>query len=143
MENIILIIVILIVPLIAELRVKSAYNRYMKTSNTSGLSGVEVARRILDNHGLSSVYVVETPGTLSDHYDPRRKTVRLSNGIFNDSSVASIAVAAHECGHAIQDKEGYFFFRLRSKIVPIVNVATAISYYIILIGFIMEAINLI
>ena len=115
----------------------------MKTKNTSGLSGTEVARRILDNHNLNSVYVVETPGVLSDHYDPRRKTVRLSHPIFEDTTIASVAVAAHECGHAIQDKEGYFFLKLRSMIYPVVNVATSISYYIILIGFLLEYIDLI
>ena len=143
MENILLIVAILVIPLIAEIRVKSAYKRYMKELNNSGLSGVEVARRILDNNGLSSVYVVETPGTLTDHYDPKRKTVRLSSAIFQDTTIASVAVAAHECGHAIQDKEGYFFLRLRTSIYPVVHIATAISYYIILIGFIAEALNLI
>jgi len=143
MENILLIVAILVIPLIAEIKVKSAYNKYMKTKNTSGLSGTEVARRILDNHNLNSVYVVETPGVLSDHYDPRRKTVRLSHPIFEDTTIASVAVAAHECGHAIQDKEGYFFLKLRSMIYPVVNIATSISYYIILIGFLMEYIDLI
>ena len=143
MENILLIVAILVIPLIAEIKVKSAYSKYMKTKNTSGLSGTEVARRILDNHNLNSVYVVETPGVLSDHYDPRRKTVRLSHPIFEDTTIASVAVAAHECGHAIQDKEGYFFLKLRSMIYPVVNVATSISYYIILIGFLLEYIDLI
>ena len=143
MENIILIIAILFIPLLAQIKVKSSYNKYMRIKNTSGLSGTEVARRILDNHNLNSVYVVETPGVLSDHYDPRRKTVRLSNSIFEDTTIASVAVAAHECGHAIQDKEGYFFLKLRSMIYPIVNIATSISYYIIFIGFILEYIDLI
>ena len=143
MENILLIVAILVIPLIAEIKVKSAYSKYMKTKNTSGLSGTEVARRILDNHNLNSVYVVESPGVLSDHYDPRRKTVRLSHPIFEDTTIASVAVAAHECGHAIQDKEGYFFLKLRSMIYPVVNVATSISYYIILIGFLLEYIDLI
>ena len=143
MENIILIIAILVIPLLAQIKVKSSYNKYMRIKNTSGLSGTEVARRILDNHNLNSVYVVETPGVLSDHYDPRRKTVRLSNSIFEDTTIASVAVAAHECGHAIQDKEGYFFLKLRSMIYPIVNIATSISYYIIFIGFVLEYIDLI
>ena len=143
MENIILIIAILFIPLLAQIKVKSSYNKYMRIKNTSGLSGTEVARRILDNHNLNSVYVVETPGVLSDHYDPRRKTVRLSNSIFEDTTIASVAVAAHECGHAIQDKEGYFFLKLRSMIYPIVNIATSISYYIIFIGFVLEYIDLI
>ena len=143
MENIILIIIILVIPLIAQLKVKSTYNKYMKIQNNCGLSGTEVARRILDNHNLNSVYVVQTPGVLSDHYDPRRKTVRLSNTIFDEPSVASLAIAAHECGHAIQDKEGYFFLKVRSLLYPIVNLATSFSYYLIIIGFILEYIDLI
>ena len=143
MENVILIVAILVIPLIAQIKVKSAYNKYMKIGNSSNISGTEVARKILDNHNLNSVYVVETPGVLTDHYDPRRKTVRLSNNIFEDTSIASVAVAAHECGHAIQDKEGYFFLKLRSMIFPIVNIATSISYYIIFIGFLLEYIDLI
>ncbi len=134
MENILLIVAILVIPLIAEIKVKSAYSKYMKTKNTSGLSGTEVARRILDNHNLNSVYVVETPGVLSDHYDPRRKTVRLSYPIFEDTTIASVAVAAHECGHAIQDKIGYVPMRIRSAIVPVVNFGSKIAWIVILIG---------
>ncbi len=141
--DIILIAAILIIPMIAEIKIRSAYSKYMREANASGISGTEVARQILDKHGLNSVYVVETPGTLTDHYDPRRKTVRLSSSIFSDCSVASIAVAAHECGHAIQDKEGYFFLRLRSLIYPVVNIATSLSYFIIIVGFLLELIDLI
>ena len=143
MENIILIVLILVIPLIAEIKIKSAYNKYMKIANKSSVSGTEIARRILDNNGLNNVYVVQTPGTLTDHYDPSRKTVRLSSSIFDDCTIASLAVAAHECGHAIQDKDNYFFLKLRSLIYPIVNIATSISYYIIVIGFILEYIDLI
>ena len=86
---------------------------------------------------------METNGYLTDHYDPNRKVIRLSHNVYQSDSVASIAIAAHECGHALQDKEGYFFLRLRSFIYPIVNIATSISYYIILVGFLFEALNLV
>ena len=142
-ENIILIVIILVVPLLAEIKVKSTYNKYLKKKNSSDLSGTEVARQILDKNGLSNVYVVSTPGVLSDHYDPKRKTVRLSNDIFDGNTIASIAVAAHECGHAIQDKEGYLFLKLRSLLYPIVNFGTGIAYYILVIGFITEMLDLV
>ena len=98
---------------------------------------------IWHDNGLNDVYVVETSGTLSDHYDPRRKTVRLSNEVYNGSSVASMAIAAHECGHAIQDKEGYFFLRLRSFIFPVVSLGTKFAYVVLVIGLFLETMDLI
>lgn len=94
------------------------------------ISGVEVARQILDQNGLSFIHVVETKGELTDHYDPSRKVVRLSSDIFHGESIAAISVAAHECGHAIQDKVGYSFMRIRSMLVPIVNFVTYIGYFV-------------
>lgn len=94
------------------------------------MSGVEVARQILDQNGLSSIHVVETKGELTDHYDPSRKVVRLSTAVFHGENIAAIAVAAHECGHAIQDKVGYSFMRIRSALVPIVNFVTYIGYFV-------------
>ena len=93
---------------------------YKKTSamqNSKGLKGKEVARKILDKNGLSHVKVEPIAGQLTDHYDPRTKTVRLSEGIYDKETVAAISVASHECGHAIQDKDGYFFLRFRSSII--------------------------
>lgn len=138
-----LIVVIILVPLIADLNVKNTYKKYLKIKNTDNLTGQEIARKILDKNGLENVYVVETSGYLSDHYDPKRKTVRLSKAVFEGETIASIAIAAHECGHAIQDKEGYLYMRFRSAIFPIVNIATSISYYIILIGFLLEILNMV
>jgi len=141
--DILLILVILIIPAIAQIGIKTNYNKYLKVANKKGLSGQEVARKILDKNGLSKVYVVETEGLLSDHYDPRRKTVRLSKAVFEGESISSLSIAAHECGHAIQDKVGYTFLRIRSLIFPIVNIATSVSYYIILIGFVLQILNLV
>jgi len=107
----------------------------------SGITGKDVARRILDANGLKKVKVVETSGILSDHYDPRNKTVNLSSDIYNNYSLASVSVASHECGHAIQDKDGYFFLRFRSRIVPIVNIASTAGYIAILVGLIFSSLG--
>ena len=133
---------ILLIPLIAQLYVTSNYNKYKLMVLDKKISGFEVARKILDENGLESIYIVETKGTLSDHYDPSRKVVRLSHDIYHGESVASASIAAHECGHAIQDKEGYFYMRIRSFIFPIVRIATGVSYAIIFLGIIFELINL-
>lgn len=143
MNDIYLIIAILLIPLIAELFVKGTFKANLKKENSKKITGMEVARMILDKHDLQKVYVVKTGGYLSDHYDPRRKVVRLSAEVYEGTSISALAVAAHECGHAIQDKEGYSYMRFRSFIFPVVNVATSISYYIILAGFLFELLNLV
>ena len=143
MEDLVLLILILIIPGIASIGVNSNFNKYLKVKHKKGMTGQEVARAILDKHGLQNVYVVAIDGKLTDHYDPKRKTVRLSKAIYEGTSIASISVAAHECGHAIQDKENYSFFRIRSLIVKPVNIATTMSYFIILVGILLEAMDLI
>ena len=139
----ILILLIIIIPLLAQLKIQSSYNRYKRVENNKKKSGFEVAREILDKNGLEDIYIVEIKGELTDHYDPTKKVVRLSTDIFHGETIAAAAVAAHECGHAIQDKESYTFLKIRSAIYPVVNVATSISYYIILLGFFMQAFQLI
>ena len=138
-----LILIIFAIPLIAQLRVSLNYNKYLTYESKSSLTGFEVARKILDSNGLNNIHIVETPGTLSDHYDPSRKVLRLSHNVFHGTSISSMSIAAHECGHAIQDKDGYTFMRIRSFIYPIVNVATQFSYFIILIGIITAMFKLI
>lgn len=137
------IIIILIIPFIAQLKVTSNYNKYLTVKQSSGLSGFEVARKILDNNGLDNIHIVETRGKLTDHYDPTRKVIRLSHNVFHGDSIASVSIAAHECGHAIQDKTGYVWMRIRSMIFPIVNIATSISYVIILIGILAQLFNVV
>lgn len=139
----ILILLIIIIPLLAQLKIQSSYNRYKRVENSKKKSGFEVAREILDKNGLEDIYIVEIKGELTDHYDHTKKVVRLSTDIFHGETIAAAAVAAHECGHAIQDKESYTFLKIRSAIYPVVNVATSISYYIILLGFLMQAFQLI
>ena len=132
-----------IIPAIAQGYVSLTYNKYKKVKSNCGLTGYDMAKKILDRNDLSNLYVVETQGTLTDHYDPTRKTVKLSTDVYHNETIASIAIAAHECGHAIQDKEGYTFLRIRSKICPIVNIATKLSYIILIIGVLLEFFDLI
>ena len=141
--DLILAIIVILIPLIAQIGVSSNYQKYKRVKNTKELTGYDVARKILDENGLGDIYIVETRGELTDHYDPTKKVVRLSSDIYHGKTIAAMSVAAHECGHAVQDKEGYTFMRIRSAIFPIVNVATSISYWIILLGFLFELLDLI
>lgn len=143
LTDLLFIIIILIIPFIAQLKVSSNYNKYLTVKQSSGLSGFEVARKILDNNGLDNVHIVETRGKLTDHYDPTRKVIRLSHNVFHGDSIASVSIAAHECGHAVQDKTGYVWMRIRSMIFPIVNIATSISYVVILIGILAQLFNVV
>ncbi|MFF2456393.1 zinc metallopeptidase [Peribacillus simplex] len=126
--------IIILIPIYAQMKVKSTYKKYSNVSASSGMNGAETARAILDQNGLFNVRVEETPGMLSDHYDPRDKTVRLSSDNYHGHSVAGVAVAAHEVGHAIQDKEAYAFLRFRHALVPVANFGSNISWILILIG---------
>ena len=138
-----LFLMILIIPAIAQIKISMNYAKYKQVENSADLTGYEVARKILDENGLNDLYIVETRGNLTDHYDPNKKVVRLSSAIYHGSSIASLAVAAHECGHAIQDKENYFYMRLRAFILPVVNAATSVSYLIIFLGILFQSLNLI
>lgn len=143
MSNIGLYFLALIIPIVAQIYVSSSYSKYRRIDNRKKLTGYDVARKILDKNGLNNLYIVEVKGNLTDHYDPRRKIVRLSSDIYHGTSIASIAVAAHECGHAVQDKEGYLFMRIRSLIFPIVSFGTKIAYVVLFIGLIADLMNLI
>lgn len=126
--------IVSIIPLIAQMRVKSAFATYSKVASTYGLSGAEVARKVLDSNGLYDVRVEAVNGYLNDHYDPSKKVVRLSSENYQSRSLASTAIAAHECGHALQDAENYGFLRLRSALVPIASFGSNISWVLIMIG---------
>jgi len=136
-ENILTLILALggfIISLIATFRINNNYNKYKKVLNNKRLSGQEVARKILDANGLNDIYVVSVSGELSDHYDPSKKVVRLSNDIFSGETIAAMSVAAHECGHAIQDKVGYSFMKIRAILVPFVNFVSYLGYFSIVIS---------
>lgn len=127
-----------IIPLVlvlgAQLLVSGAYNKYKTVKNKKGLTGYDVARQILNDNGLSNIDVIETKGVMTDHYDPARHVIRLSTSVYHDSSIASIAIAAHESGHAIQHKNKYLFIRFRELMFPIVNFASKIGYIVLIIG---------
>ncbi|GAA3327460.1 hypothetical protein GCM10020331_067490 [Ectobacillus funiculus] len=123
-------IIILLIPLYAQMKVRSAYSKYSQVYSTSGMTGAQVARRVLDANGLYDVAVEETPGQLSDHYDPRTKTVRLSTNNYYGQSVSGTAVAAHEVGHAIQDAK-----KIITLCVSVMHWCQLLTLALICLGF--------
>lgn len=128
----------MIIPLLAQGYLMSTFGRYKKERASSNMTGYDVARRMLDNNGLHHVRIEVTNGKLSDHYDPRTKTVRLSPAIHDQPSIAAVAVAAHEVGHAIQHANNYLPLKFRSALVPVVNIANRFGFIIILAGLFLE-----
>ena len=141
--DIILMIISLVITLGAQLFVSGAYSKYSKVKNKKRMSGSEAARYILDKNGLKDVKVRRVGGYLSDYYDPRNKTVNLSSANYENASVGALSVACHECGHAIQDKVGYTFMRIRAALVPFVNFSSYAGYFAILFGCLFDSMNLI
>lgn len=128
----------LLLGLWAQFRVQSAFRQYSKVRTASGMTGAQVARAILDANGLHNVAVERVGGMLSDHYDPSHKVLRLSDSVYGTPSVAAVGVAAHEAGHALQDKLHYGPLRLRSAIVPAVSIGSWLGPIIFMIGFFMS-----
>ena len=124
-------------------RVQSTFQRYSRVRSMSGMTGAETARRILDSQGLYDVQVRQVRGSLTDHYDPRTKTVNLSDSVYGSTSIAAIGVAAHECGHAMQDAQDYGPLRLRSALVPVANFGAQLSWPLIIIGLLLGGSSLI
>ncbi len=141
--DLIIVLLIIALPLLAEIYIKIIYKKSANKSVMNKMTGYDIARKILDKNSLNDLIIVETKGTLTDHYDPTRKVIRLSSGIYKESTIASNAVAAHEVGHALQDKEGYTFLKIRSIIFPIVSFLSRISYVVIFLGFLFEIMNLV
>lgn len=141
--DMILMIISLVITLGAQLFVSGAYSKYSKVKNKKRMSGSEAARYILDKNGLKDVKVRQVGGYLSDYYDPRNKTVNLSSANYENASVGALSVACHECGHAIQDKVGYTFMRIRAALVPFVNFSSYAGYFAILFGCLFDSMNLI
>ena len=141
--DVILMIIIIVLPLYANMRINSTYSKYSKKQNSGKLTGKEVAEKILEMNGLNNVKVGRINGSLTDHYDPRNKTISLSDGIYNSNSISACAVAAHEVGHAIQDKERYSMLVFRSKLVPVVNFTSRLSSILVFSGFIFDLFNFI
>lgn len=126
----------------AQIKVNSAYKRYEKVPNSRGITGAMVAREILDQNGLGDVEINMVKGKLSDHYNPGKRTINLSNGIYNGTSIASLAVAAHECGHAIQHLVGYKPLVFRNAILPLCNVGQYLGWIAVLVGLLMSNSNI-
>ena len=133
----IFVIIGMLITLIASWRMKATFAKYERVASQSGLTGREVAERILRANGIYDVSVRPVSGRLTDHYDPRDKTVSLSEVIYGSTSVAAIAVAAHECGHAIQDNVGYVPLNLRSAFVPVANWGSRLSWPLLFVGFLL------
>ena len=143
MEYYLLTIIAFLLTITAQIFVNSSYSKTRKIKNKNNLTGEQVARTILDKNGLRNVQIEEVGTTLGDHYDPRSKTIRLSSDIYHNTSIASASVAAHECGHAIQDKEDYTFLRIRHALIPLVSFSSYAGYIDIVIGCIFSSMNLI
>lgn len=127
----------------AQSKVKSTFNKYLRVRNSYGYTGFEVARRLLDANGLQDVPVELISGRLSDHYDPRKRVLRLSQDVYSNNSLASVGVAAHECGHAIQHSEGYAPLIVRNTIAPVASFGSKASWLFIIGGFIFSWVELI
>ena len=133
----ILIIVIGVVGLFVQWRLKRVFAKYSKVMAPGGLTGAQIAQKMLNDNGIYDVQVTCINGQLTDHYDPTKKTVNLSDDVYRMNSVSAAAVAAHECGHAVQHKVGYGPLKLRSKLVPVVSISSSLSMIVILIGILI------
>jgi uncharacterized protein len=122
--------------------VRHAYNKWSRVRATSGLTGAQAAQRLISTGNLYGVQIQGVAGNLTDHYDPRDKTLSLSQGVINSPSVAAVAIAAHELGHALQDAEEYFPLRFRSALVPMVNIGSNLGWILIMIGLLLRSTNL-
>ena len=134
----ILLLPAILLSLYAQTKVNSTYRRYARVAARAGMPAFEMARRMLDMNGLQHISVQQVGGSLTDHYDPRKKELRLSQSIYNSSSVAALGIAAHECGHALQDAEGYAPLRIRGALVPVANIGSRLSWVLILIGIFLS-----
>lgn len=135
----ILIGLIALVSFAVSSKLKSKFEEYSRIHLRNGMSGAEIATQMLQDHGIYDVKVISTPGQLTDHYNPADKTVNLSEGVYNQRNAAAAAVAAHECGHAVQHATAYNMLQLRSQLVPIVNVSSTLSQWLIFGGLILGA----
>lgn len=137
----ILLVPAIIFSIVAQIKVKSSYNKYSKVENSLGLTGAEVARRILDSKGLQHIQVVPIRGNLTDNYNPKTDTVSLSEGVYSSRTIAAAGIAAHEVGHAIQHNENYAPVRLRMAMVTATNIGSRLSGILIFAGLILMAIS--
>ncbi len=130
---------IMLISMFVSSKLKSKFAQYSKVQLRNGMSGAEIAKKMLSDHGIRDVKVISTPGMLTDHYNPQNKTVNLSEGVFNQRNAAAAAVAAHEVGHAVQHAKAYKWLQMRSKLVPIVSIASKFSQWVIFGGIALMA----
>lgn len=128
----------LLIALVAQIKVKTTFRKYAKVMNARGLSGAEVAAKILSSNGVLDVAVQRVSGNLTDHFDPTARVIRLSQSVYDSHSVAAVGVAAHEAGHALQYAENYFPIRLRAAIIPVTKVGSALSWPLIILGLVFS-----
>lgn len=136
--TIVLVLPALFFAMYAQFKVNNTFSRFLKERSYAGLTGAQIARRILDDNGLQNVNVERVSGRLSDHYDPRDRTVRLSNDVYNGTSVAAIGVAAHEVGHAVQHSRNYFPLSIRSQIFPVATFGSQMAFPLFMVGFLFR-----
>ncbi|MEA4986642.1 MAG: zinc metallopeptidase, partial [Anaerovorax sp.] len=136
-SSIIYLIPAMLFAMYAQAKVSSAYSQYAKVRNRKGITGAQAARLLLDQNGLSDVRIEMIQGRLSDHYDPRKRVMRLSSAVYNDASIASVSIAAHETGHAIQHGLGYVPLSIRNTIAPVVSLVSNLAWPLLLIGLFM------
>ena len=132
----ILVIIGVIISLWASAKVKTTYSKYSRVRSMSGMTGAQAAERILNYAGIYDVRIEHVSGNLTDHYDPKNRVLRLSDTVYNSASVAAVGVAAHECGHAVQDQKDYAPLRIRNSLVPVANFGTMAAWPIIIVGLI-------
>ena len=137
----ILVLIGIILSLGASAKVNGTFRKYSRTWSRSGMTGAEAAKRILDANGIYDVAVRQVPGNLTDHYDPRSKTVNLSASVYGSTSISAIGVAAHECGHVIQDARGYAPLRIRTALVPAANIGSNLAIPLIILGVIIGGVG--
>ena len=136
-----LVIPAIIFALIAQIKVKSTFNRYSSEHNQHGYTAKEVARKILDDNGLQNVSIEYVKGELTDHYDPSVNVIRLSDSVYSSTSVAAIGVAAHEVGHAIQHAKGYAPIKVRQAIIPVTQIGSSLAVPLVIVGMLFSALN--
>ena len=135
---IILVVPVIIASLIIQSKLKSTYAKYSGVNNVKNLTGAQAAQMVLNYYGIYNVQIESTPGMLSDHYDPTKNVIRLSDGVYNSTSVAAIGVACHEAGHAAQHAQGYTPIKIRNTILPVCNIGSTLSMPLLLIGLVLS-----
>ncbi|MEC7247007.1 MAG: zinc metallopeptidase [Bacteroidota bacterium] len=142
-DYLLLIIIFTALSFFVQYKLSSKFKKFKNIHLSNGMTGKEIAEKMLLDHGIRNVKVISTKGKLTDHYDPLKKTVNLSESVYNTSNAASAAVAAHECGHAVQHNQSYEWLQLRSKLVPVVSIASNLSMWMIIIGLSLASSNII